>query len=261
MSAALLRRLAGVLPPAISAPLRRAYRNFVPAPAEPMMYRVHLFEELLEAAGRDAFRNKRILEIGPRDGLDSRRLDALRPAELVLVDLPEKRSVTEGWVSTLACPHRYIEANLMYMPAPEIEALGRFDLVWCTGVLYHNAEQLRLLRRLFTLLNAGGWLVLESATLRGGRKLRSGAYVQIHFPHTYRDTGTVTHLPSAGAIRAWLGMVGFDDVRDSACFAKDNRDVIGRRAAWIARKTDETGGALYYAKSGLNPAYRLGDST
>jgi SAM-dependent methyltransferase len=261
MSAALVRRLAGLLPPMLQAPLRRAYRAFVPAPAEPMMYRVHLFEELIGAAGRDAFRAKRILEIGPRDGLDSRRLAGLDPALLVLVDLPEKRKVTEAWVANLPCPHRYIEANLMYMPAAEIDALGAFDLVWCTGVLYHNAEQLRFLRRLYKLLDVGGWLVLESSTLRGPRRLREGAYVQIHYPKTYRDTGTVTHLPTASAVRAWLGMAGFTDVRDSRCFEIDNRDLIGLRAAWLARKTGEEGGGLYYAKSGLNPAYRLGDST
>jgi SAM-dependent methyltransferase len=261
MNAALARRLADFLPDWLRAPLRRAYRAFVPAEAEPMAYRVHLLEELLESAGRDAFRAGRILEIGPRDGLDSRRLGGLHPALLVLIDLPEKREVTQAWVATLPCPHWYIEANFMYMPAAEIEALGRFDLIWCTGVLYHNAEQLRFLRRLYKLLDAGGWLVLESATLRGPRRLREGCYVQIHYPRTYRDTGTVTHLPTAGAVRAWLGMAGFSDVRDSRCFEKDNRDLLGVRAAWLARKTEDDGGGLYYAKSGLNPAYKLGDST
>ena len=69
MSAALVRRLMGLLPPTLQAPLRRAYRAFVPVPAEPMMYRVHLFKELLAAAGRDAFRAKRILEINPHHEL------------------------------------------------------------------------------------------------------------------------------------------------------------------------------------------------
>jgi len=27
--------------------------------------------------------------------------------------------------------------------------------------------------------------------------LQQGAFVEIHYPQTYRDTGTITHLPSA----------------------------------------------------------------
>ena len=56
------------------------------------MYRRHLFEELMTLAGKEIFHGSRILEIGPRDGLDSLRLATLEPAELVMVDLPEKRS-------------------------------------------------------------------------------------------------------------------------------------------------------------------------
>ena len=65
------------------------------------------------------------------------------------------------------------------------------------------------------MLDVGGWLVLESATLRGPRRIRDGAYVQIHYPRTFRDTGTVTHLPTAGAIAAWLGTTA-DHVRLTA---------------------------------------------
>ncbi len=253
-----LRALARLLPEALRAPLRRVYRRFVPAPAEPMVYRVHLFNELCEAIGRDALRGARILEIGPRDGRDSKRLASLDPAELVMIDLPEKREVTVPWRAEIACPHRYIEANVMYMPA--LAGLGRFDVIWCTGVLYHNAEQLRLLRKLYKLLKPGGQLVLESSTLRGPRRLRDGCYVEIHYPHTFRNTGTVTHLPTARAIKAWLAMVGFGEVRDSRCFERSHRDLIGKRMACIATKTGDDDAAVYYGKSGLNPDYHLGDS-
>ena len=33
--------------------------------------------------------------------------------------------------------------------------------MWCTGVLYHNPEQLRFVRQLFDLTAPGGHLVLE----------------------------------------------------------------------------------------------------
>ena len=34
----------------------------------------------------DTFKNKRILEIGPRDGLDTFRLETLDPKEIVIMD-------------------------------------------------------------------------------------------------------------------------------------------------------------------------------
>ena len=225
------------------------------------MYRVHLFDELMALAGPDRFAGKRLLEIGPKDGLDSKRLMALNPAELVLLDLPEKDSLVHRWLPQLPGPHSYIVGNFMYLPPQEYDALGRFDLIWCTGVLYHNAEQLRMLRRLYKMLEPGGYLVLESATLRLAKKLRQGAFVEIHYPRTYRDTGTITHLPSAGAIKAWLAMVGFTQIHDSRCYEPQDQSLIGHRYACICQKTAADDGYIYYGRSGLNPAYRLGDAT
>jgi SAM-dependent methyltransferase len=247
---------------AIRAVFRKVLRRGHSPPAiEPLMYRVHLFDELLSGIQANAFQGKRILEIGPKDGLDSKRLASLLPSELVMIDLPEKRDQVVSWLAEISCCHRYMEANLMYLSPEQYESLGQFDLIWCTGVLYHNAEQLRFLRRLYRLLNGGGSLVLESATLRGPKSLRDGCYVEIHYPKTYRDTGTTTHLPTAMAIRAWLQMVGFQEMRDSSCFDKENSDLVGQRYACICRKAEADDSDTYYGKSGLNPPYRFGDAT
>lgn len=147
----------------------------------------------------------------------------------------------------------------MYLSREEYNALGKFDLIWCTGVLYHNTEQLRFLRKLFQLTNPGGWLVLESATLRGPKYLTEGAYVQIYWPDTYRNTTTVTHLPSKGAIRAWLQMVGFWKIVESNCF-EGTPKLIGQRMAILATKGEYDDAKAYYTKTGLNPEYRFGDS-
>lgn len=253
--------LKSLLPSALHEPARRVYRRFRPAAPEPLMYRIHLFEELLSLAGRDAFQNTRILEIGPRDGLDSKRLAALDPSKLVMLDLPEKRDVVDNWLKEINCPHEYMEANFMYLDEAAQADLGKFSLIWCTGVLYHNAEQLRFLRKLYTMLEPGGWLVLESATFRGPKRLRDGNYVQIHWPDTYRDTGTATHLPTAGAIRAWLDMVGFSEVHPSRCFDAENKNLNNIRMACITQRAGDDSAASYYAKSGLNPDYLFGDAT
>ena len=57
--------------------------------------------------------------------------------------------------------------------------VGKFDLIYFTGVLYHNPEQLRFIQKLYDKLNYGGVLVLESATTRK-RKLINENVVEIH---------------------------------------------------------------------------------
>ncbi len=90
--------------------------------------------------------------------------------------------------------------------------------------------------------------------------MRDGSYVEIHYPQTYRNTGTITHLPTANAIKAWLSMVGFTRIHDSRCFEDANRDVIGQRYACFAIKTGADDADVYYGTTALNPEYRFGDS-
>jgi tRNA (mo5U34)-methyltransferase len=164
----------------------------------------------------------RILEIGPKHGLDTRLLATLEPTELVTIDLPEKAEAIASWLPEI--PNvRHIEANVLGLGERERAELGRFDIVWCLGVLYHNVEQLRLLRRLYELTAEGGIVVVESATTRS-RILAGRNVVELHWPETYRGVPTITHLPTRRAIASWLEMVGFADVRV--------RDVYSRGLRW-----------------------------
>lgn len=185
-----------------------------------------VFRALSESGFLERFRGGRILEIGPKHGGDSRLLASLQPSELVLLDLPEKDKLVDTWLSELeresGCDVRYVSGNLLYLERESLEQLGTFDLVWCLGVLYHNAEQLRLLRRLFNLTSEGGALVLESATTRD-RMLARRNVVEIHWPELYRGERTITHLPSRRAVRSWLEMVGYADVRIEPVYSRASR--------------------------------------
>ena len=86
---------------------------------------------MVNIIGKDHFENTRLLEIGPKDGLDSSRLASLKPAELVLVDLPEKQSLIEGWLHKIVCPYKFIEANMMYMSSEEFVSFGKFHPKHC----------------------------------------------------------------------------------------------------------------------------------
>ena len=225
-------------------------------------YREFLFEDLLACLGEN--RPARILEIGPRDGQDSVRLLTLDPAGLTLVELPHKRLTVDAWVGELNEPRiELIYGNLMYDPA--FRDLEPFDLVWCTGVLYHNPEQLRMIRLLFSLTRPEGHLVLESATARRRRCLREENCVEIWYPprdevtFRYRASQNVTHLPSRRAIESWMSMVGYVDIRRSDCHRRLYPKLGRVRAAYICRRPTDSMEGTYYDQYEDSP-YVIGDS-
>lgn len=217
-------------------------------------YREFLFSELVKRlAGRRALR---ILEIGPRDGVDTARLLTLAPERLCLVDLPDKEERVRGWMATLASPAvDLIVGNIMYDAA--CATLVDFDVVWCTGVLYHNPEQLRMVRRLYEFVRPGGLLVIESATARR-RHLRDENCVEIWHGvdkavhRRYHVSKNITHLPSRRSVSSWLEMVGFEDIRQSDCHRRITRALAANRAAFIARRPMRDSAQGYYSFVGLN---------
>lgn len=223
-------------------------------------YRKFLLDELAQRLDGRAV--PRILEIGPRDGIDSRRLLELNPERLVLVDLPDKQERIQGWINQLPADKvELIIGNIMYDDQARI--LEPFDVVWCTGVLYHNPEQLRMIRQLFDFVKPGGLLVIESATARR-HGLRDEACVEIwhnvekSVMRRYHVSTNVTHLPSRRAIHAWLEMVGFADVRLSLCHRRVTRRLGQHRAAFIARRPEVDQSCGYYSIAGLN--YDVGNA-
>lgn len=239
----------------LGATVRRALR--IPTPRN---YREWLFADLAGALDQ---RPRRILEIGPKDGIDTRRLLTLDPDVLTLVDLPRRDEANAKWLGALADPRiEYISANFMY--SPEVEDLRPFDLVWCSGVLYHNPEQLRMIRKLFNLTASGGSLVLESATTRRSR-LVDERCIEVIFPpdesyqRKWHVSRNVTHLPSRRAIEAWLGMIGFTRIRRSDCHRRQSRTLARYRAAFICKRPAVAPGGLYYATPGAE-AYLIGGS-
>jgi SAM-dependent methyltransferase len=215
-------------------------------------YRQILFEELLDYLRGATV--KRVLEIGPKDGLDTRRLLTLDPGQLVLIDLPRLEASNQAWLKQINSPKiQYLSANVMY--SEEVQKLEPFDVVWCTGVLYHNPEQLRMVKKLYDLLKPGGVLALESATVRTSR-LRNANCVEIIYPPSeafkrkYHISMNITHLPSARAVESWMGMVGFQNIVLSSCHRKVARTLARARAAYIGTKPLAPKAGTYYSLGG-----------
>jgi len=223
-------------------------------------YRKYLFEELISIYGIEFFDNKRFLEIGPKDGEDTSRLRDLNPKEFVMFDLPDKGEFNSQWTDSIKNNEKLIIKNFLYLTKSDYEDLGKFDLIYFTGVLYHNPEQLRFIKKLYDKLNIDGVLVLESATIRK-RALRNKNVVEVWYPETYRNTTTITHLPSKNAIKSWLRMAGFSKIIDSNCYSFENNNVINTRYACIAQKQDNDKEAVYYDKQIENSEYIIGGST
>jgi SAM-dependent methyltransferase len=241
----------------LPAPVKQAIRSVLGWSEK--SYRSHLFDELVAALG--GVRPLRILEIGPKDGQDTRRLLTLKPDMLQLIELEDKSGNIDAWYPSVAGPNvalRY--GNFMYEPwADELEP---FDVVWCAGVLYHNPEQLRMVAKLFDLTRLGGLLVIESATARR-RFLRDENCVEIWYPPPDREvkkkfhiSSNVSHVPSRKALETWLKLVGFADIRASQSHRNQSRALARSRAAFIARRGNTPG--VYYAVRGHN--YQIGRS-
>ncbi|MGE3147545.1 MAG: methyltransferase domain-containing protein [Pseudorhodoplanes sp.] len=220
-------------------------------------YRAYLFEDTRR---RLKSKPRRILEIGPRDGEDTRRLDTLGAEKLVLVELPSQKERLESWLPSIkATSTEVLYTNFMY--DRQFEAMEPFDLIWCTGVLYHNPEQLRFVRQLFDLVAPDGLLVLETATARR-RVLRNENCVEIWYP-VDKDKGNavhlsanITHVPSARAVGSWLEMVGFDRIEKSDCHRRVLRSLAATRVAFIARRPVEPKVGTYYNRVAAYPVGR-----
>lgn len=220
-----------------------------------------LFAELRARLGET--RPARILEVGPKHGNDTRRLATLRPDTLVLVDLPNQEEHVRSWLPEIeGCAVELHISNLMYERA--LYDMEPFDVVWCTGVLYHNPEQLRMIARLYDLTRPGGLLVLESSTARRPGT-RDAVCVEIwraedDAPEMKKRhiSKNVTHLPSEGAIRVWLKMAGFEGIERSRSGALVSPKMDRDRVAFIARRPETDAREVYYTVAGQS--YRVGDA-
>ena len=202
-------------------------------------YREYLFQELKEKYGKDYFANKRILEVGPKDGEDTLRLDSLSPAKLILNDLEEiqqeNHPVNTFYKNNLlpnlekvVSDYEFIFGNINYLEYDEIQKLGKFDLIWFTGVIYHVPEQLRLIKKLYNMMNENGVLVLETSTTRN-QKIANHEAIEIVNNGAY-------FFPSRKGIVRLLELAGFVNISKSNCYDKENFNKKNIRLALFAEK-------------------------
>ncbi len=102
---------------------------------------------------------------------------------------------------------------------------GCFDVIFCMGILYHRPSPIHALQELFTALQPGGVLVLESQAIPGDDP------VALFPAKTYAKVPGTWFVPTATCLHHWLERAGFRDIR---CFCQHPMsNAEQRRTPWM----------------------------
>jgi tRNA (mo5U34)-methyltransferase len=155
---------------------------------------------------KETIANKRVLDIGCNAGFDTFYLSTLGPSEVIGIDpIPLFYYQALFLWSVYYCPNlRFV--NIGWQDVKKNE-LGKFDLINCQGILYHEPNPLQLIEVLFDLLAPGGKLVLEThITLDND--------VKMHFVEkAFWGDLSWFWIPSVEAACAMLRASGFENIQ------------------------------------------------
>nr|WP_086940200.1 tRNA 5-methoxyuridine(34)/uridine 5-oxyacetic acid(34) synthase CmoB [Thaumasiovibrio occultus] len=114
-------------------------------------------------------------------------------------------------------------AHLLPLGIEQLPELRAFDTVFSMGVLYHRRSPLDHLLQLKNQLTKGGELVLETLVIDGDENavlVPTSRYAQMR---------NVYFFPSARALKVWLELTGFENVRivDECVTSTDEQRTTG----------------------------------
>jgi len=108
------------------------------------------------------FRDKRVLDVGCRDGLFSFEAEKRGAREVIGIDNDLSPAAVEFLIPFFRSRVRMTEMNLFSLTA---DTFGKFDVILCPGVLYHLRYPVWGLKRLQEALHDGGTLLIETAVI------------------------------------------------------------------------------------------------
>jgi SAM-dependent methyltransferase len=123
---------------------------------------VPIQEVPLRALSSLDLKNKRVLDIGCRDGLFSFEAEKLGAQEIIGID----NDLSMGAVNVLI-PHFKSKVKMYEFNVIDLkpETFGMFDVVIFPGVLYHLRYPFWVLKQIKDVLHEGGQLIIETAVL------------------------------------------------------------------------------------------------
>ena len=150
-------------------------------------------------------KNRSVLDVGCGNGYHMWRMlgegarlcVGIDPSHLFLIQFEAIRQLLGGDQ----------RAPLLPLGIEQLPKLAAFDTVFSMGVLYHRRSPLDHLIQLKDQLVSGGELILETLVIEGDE-------TAVLVPkERYAQMRNVYFFPSARALKVWLELVGFEDVR------------------------------------------------
>ena len=148
----------------------------------------------------------RILDIGCGNGYFGLRM--LEAGASLVVGIDPTLLFVMQW---LACRHFSGDIPNYVLPLGIEDLPARpaaFGAVFTMGVLYHRKEPVHHLKRIRSLLRAGGTMVLETLVLPPGSE-----QALLIPKDRYARMRNVWAVPGTGQLESWAGEAGFDDYR------------------------------------------------
>lgn len=121
-----------------------------------------LWDFILRAINGVEFKDKKVLDVGCRDGLFSFEAERRGAREVIGIDLLLSQGATELLIPYFKSEIRMHEMSVLDMTP---ERFGFFDIILCFGVLYHLRYPVWGLKKLVDCLSDGGTLLIESGML------------------------------------------------------------------------------------------------
>ncbi|MBN2425718.1 MAG: tRNA 5-methoxyuridine(34)/uridine 5-oxyacetic acid(34) synthase CmoB [Calditrichaceae bacterium] len=153
----------------------------------------------------DSLEGRKVLDVGCGNGYYGWRMLGGKAAFVIGIE-PYLLNVIQ-----FQAVKKYIPDTPFYIvPVGAEELPGKlefFDAVFSMGVIYHRRSAFDHLSELFSFLNSGGQLVLETLIIKGKKG-------EVFCPDgRYAKMRNVWFIPSPGTLELWLQKAGFRNIR------------------------------------------------
>ncbi len=161
-------------------------------------------EALEDIIDSEIFKNKRVMETGPKYGIHSRWIDKkLQPSELVFSDFASEKWRHQSWDKEISSPHKYVYGDLRH--CDELLSISPLDLIFFLGVMYHSPYHIQLLSMLNRITKTGGSMLLETTF-----DPRPDPILRVNW---HMKTKKAKMVPSLDALRIMLAWTGWRKVK------------------------------------------------
>jgi tRNA (mo5U34)-methyltransferase len=167
-------------------------------------------------------KDKRVADIGCNNGYYLFKMLEDEPKKLVGFD------PTPLFWCQFDFINRFAKTDIIYelLGVEDLADYGeKFDVIFCLGVLYHRSDPLGCLKSLFSGLEDGGELFLDTFMIEGGED------IVLCPKNSYSKIPNVYFIPTINALKNWCERVGFKDFELLAVKSTDTNEQ--RKTEWV----------------------------